>query len=134
MSLESFDSSVKDYRLPGDYRAMIVLPGDVTWSLVGHDDPIQDLIPSDKEALENKVGAGGTGDNEQGKYKSLILKFSLPSSSYATMALREVMKVGTDRESMMKSSKASSLKRTNCDTQPPEQCDTVPANNKVPRL
>lgn len=132
MNLESFDSSVKDYRLPGDYRAMIVLPGDVTWSLVGHDDPVQDLILSDKDALENKVSAEVTEDKKQGKYKSLILKISLPSSSYATMALREVMKVGTDRESMMKSSKASNLKRTNCDTQPPEQCDSVP--NKVPKL
>ena len=130
MSLESFDSSVKDYRLPGDYRAMVVLPGDVNWSLVCHEDPLQDLLPSDKDALENKAGASVTGD----KYKSLILMFSLPSSSYATMALREVMKVGTDRQSMMRSSKASNLKRTSCDTQPPEPCDTVPAANKVPKL
>ena len=130
MSLESFDSSVKDYRLPGDYRSMVVLPGDVNWSLVGHEDPLQDLLPSDKDALESKAGVSVTGD----KYKSLILMFSLPSSSYATMALREVMKVGTDRQSMMRCSKASNLKRTNCDTQPPEQCDTVPAANKVPKL
>ena len=134
MSLESFDSSVKDYRLPGDYRAMVVLPGDVNWSLVSHEDPLQDLIPSDKDALENKAGTSLSLGNELGKYSSLILKFSLPSSSYATMALREVMKVGTDRQSMMMSSKASNLKRTNCDTQPPEQCDTVPAANKVPKL
>ena len=134
MSLESFDSSVKDYRLPGDYRAMVVLPGDVNWSLVSHEDPLQDLIPSDKDALENKAGTSLSLGNELSKYRSLILKFSLPSSSYATMALREVMKVGTDRQSMMMSSKASNLKRTNCDTQPPEQCDTVPADNKVPKL
>ena len=131
MSLESFDSSVKDYRLPGDYRAMIVLPGDVTWSIIGHDDPLQDLIPSDKDTLEGKVSV--PENLEQGKYKSLILKFSLPSSSYATIALREVMKVGTDRASLMRSSKASNLKRNNCDTQPPEQCESVPAN-KVPKL
>ena len=138
MSLESFDSSVKDYRLPGDYRAVVVRPGEVDWSLVSHDDPLKDLLLSDKDLLENKDSGGGDCagvqnrlSEEVGRFRSLVLRFSLPSSSYATMALREVMKVETDRASMMRSSKASDLKRSGCDTQAGDQCDDSVPVSKV---
>ena len=140
MSLESFDSSVKDYRLPGDYRAVVVRPGEVDWSLVSHDDPLKDLLLSDKDLLENKDSGGGDCagvqnrlSEEVGRFRSLVLRFSLPSSSYATMALREVMKVETDRASMMRSSKASDLKRSGCDTQAGDQCDDSVPVSKVPK-
>ena len=140
MSLESFDSSVKDYRLPGDYRAVVVRPGEVDWSLVSHDDPLKDLLLSDKDLLENKDSGGGDCagvqnrlSEEVGRFRSLVLRFSLPSSSYATMALREVMKVETDRASMMRSGKASDLKRSGCDTQAGDQCDDSVPVSKVPK-
>ena len=33
LTMDSFVSSVKTYNLPGDYRNMLVKPGDVTWNV-----------------------------------------------------------------------------------------------------
>lgn len=50
------------------------------------------LIRSDIEELN---GEAEPKSIEDGKQKALILEFSLPSSSYATMALREILKCDT---------------------------------------
>ena len=83
LSIDSFVSSVKTYNLPGDYRNIVVKPWDVSWDVVGYDDAKEDLISSDKHAMEN-----GRDVNEKNeinnaddkKYKALIVKMSLPSS------------------------------------------------------
>ena len=83
LTMDSFVSSVKTYNLPGDYRNMLVKPGDVTWKVVGYDDATEDLIVSDKEITFNmkdvseKIHPGETNDP---KFKALILNMSLPSS------------------------------------------------------
>ena len=86
LTMDSFVNSVKTYNLPGDYRNIVVRPWDVTWSVVGYDDPTEDLIKSDKEAMvkfedssvkvENEIKV----ENEAHKYRALILNMSLPSS------------------------------------------------------
>ena len=61
----------------------MVKPWDVSWDVVGYDDVKEDLISSDKHAMEN-----GRDVNEKNeinnaddkKYKALIVKMSLPSS------------------------------------------------------
>ena len=113
LSLESFDSSVKDYKLPGDYRRLIIKPSDVHYQLTNYQDPVKDLILSDLEKLQ-KNSEANIDDDDDGKFRALILKFSLPSSSYATMALREIMKIETDKSSMMRTSKQDKLKRDQC--------------------
>lgn len=50
------------------------------------------LIRSDVEEIR---GESEPKSIEDGKQKALILEFTLPSSSYATMALREIMKCDT---------------------------------------
>lgn len=50
------------------------------------------LIRSDIEELNGEAEPVSIAD---GKQKALILEFSLPSSSYATMALREILKCDT---------------------------------------
>jgi len=105
LNLESFVNSVKTYNLPGDYRHMLVKPWDVSWEVVGYDDPTEDLIVSDKERLEmsgDSVPSKAANGNSSGKYRALILNMSLPSSCYATMALREILRVETDKDSLMK--------------------------------
>ena len=83
LTMDSFVSSVKTYNLPGDYRNMLVKPGDVTWKVVGYDDATEDLIVSDKESLEKIKDVSekiDPGKSEDHKYKALILNMSLPSS------------------------------------------------------
>ena len=114
LTLESFDSSVKDYKLPGDYRRLIMKPTDVDWELKSYTDPTTDLILSDWEKMKNPEA--DRTDETEGESKALIIRFSLPSSSYATMALREIMKIETDKSSMMNSSRQEKLRRD-------QQCD-----------
>ena len=83
LTMDSFVSSVKTYNLPGDYRHMLVKPGDVTWRVVGYDDATKDLIVSDKETTLNAKDVSETidpGETKDPKYKALILNMSLPSS------------------------------------------------------
>ncbi|XP_075970106.1 pseudouridine synthase 7 [Anticarsia gemmatalis] len=82
----------KSYTMSGAYRHMVVRPLQVEWRHVRYSDPFADLIPSDRDELEHK---NITGIVEGGKYRALLLTMILPSSCYATMALRELLKVDT---------------------------------------
>lgn len=57
-----------------------------------YNDENDTLIRSDIEELN---GESEPRSIESGKQRALVLEFSLPSSSYATMALREIMKCDT---------------------------------------
>ncbi|XP_013921935.1 PREDICTED: pseudouridylate synthase 7 homolog [Thamnophis sirtalis] len=64
--------------------------------LIEYDDPKIPLFTTDLDKLEGKTPAAlATG----GKYKALKMEFSLPPSAYATMAIREVLKVDTSIKS-----------------------------------
>lgn len=70
----------KDFSLPGSYRKVLVKPKDFEWKLVRYDDPNAELPLSQVD---------------DGKYLALMVKFTLPTSSYATMCLREFLKSET---------------------------------------
>ncbi|XP_033228408.1 pseudouridylate synthase 7 homolog [Belonocnema kinseyi] len=86
----------KKYTLGGSYRRIIQVPLNLTWSIVQYNEPNEDLVASDidevREVQSFKSSPGG-------KYKALIIAMALPSSTYATMALREVLKADTSAES-----------------------------------
>jgi len=44
---------------------------------------------------DDKKTPGGTSETSQGKYQAAVLEFALPASSYATMLLREIMRIET---------------------------------------
>ena len=119
MTWDCFESSVKTYSMPGDYRHMCVLPTDVKWELKEYSDTQADILPSLKELNRREREEGdtpaentspvvnnGSSENEEKNtmdtYTALLLSMSLPSSCYATMALREILRVETDRASLAK--------------------------------
>ncbi|XP_049865844.1 pseudouridylate synthase 7 homolog [Pectinophora gossypiella] len=85
----------KSYTMSGAYRHMVVRPVDVSWRCVRYSDPYADLIRSDVDELEGKELHGII---DHGKYRALILNMTLPSSCYATMALRELLKIDTSSD------------------------------------
>ncbi|KAI1294910.1 Pseudouridylate synthase 7 -like protein [Halotydeus destructor] len=88
VSLEKFGSKAKDFMFYGAYRKLICKPKKLDWSLVKYEDEKQRLIQTDLELvqhMEPEVSSGGSFD-------AVKLSVSLPSSSYATVFIRELMK------------------------------------------
>lgn len=92
LDIDNMRHKVKDYSLAGAYRRIIIRPSDVSWEVIRYDDPKISLVHSDFEKLENKPAPVF---NKEGKYRALRMEFSLPPSTYATMAIREVLKLDT---------------------------------------
>lgn len=79
---------VKDYSLPGNYRQFLLRPEQVEYRIVYYDNITDDPLQSDYERL---IQQSTNVKCELKQYMGLILAFSLPKSSYATMALREIL-------------------------------------------
>ncbi|KAF7649313.1 hypothetical protein LDENG_00143520, partial [Lucifuga dentata] len=92
LDIDNMRHKVKDYSLAGAYRRIIIRPSDVSWEVIQYDDPRISLVHTDVEKLEDKPAPVF---NKEGKYRALRMEFSLPPSSYATMAIREVLKIDT---------------------------------------
>nr|XP_039269311.1 pseudouridylate synthase 7 homolog [Styela clava] len=80
---------VKDYSLPGAYRNIVTLPSRVEYDTIRYDDYTVPLLQTDLEKLNDIEETTNVPD---GKFLAMRLQFSLPSSCYATVALRELMK------------------------------------------
>lgn len=85
----------------GAYRKLLAKPGDFEFDTVTHAERDVDLlnphylIPGETEVTPTP-----------GEFKTLRLKFTLPSSSYATMCVREVLKSSSDFQEQLEKSKA----------------------------
>lgn len=84
--------------MSGAYRKAFVRPIDLKWHFMKYNYDQDTLIRSDIEELR---GESEPADVENGSQKALIVEFTLPSSSYATMALREILKCDTSVASQM---------------------------------
>lgn len=96
LTKSDFKSSVEFYSLGGQYRHIISKPTDVGWKSMRYSDPNENLVLSD---LERVQGREDIKSEDDGEFKAVVIDFSLRSSEYATVALREVMKVDTGRDS-----------------------------------
>lgn len=109
----------REVRANGDYRKAIIHPKDFDYEIKEYYHPLQPLLqtdlmklngeeitieqPENKETKEESKEEKVEGDEKESKSppKPLIgmaVGFTLPSSSYATIALRELMKTPTSNE------------------------------------
>ncbi|XP_062438051.1 pseudouridylate synthase 7 homolog isoform X3 [Rhea pennata] len=92
LDINNMRHKIRDYSLSGAYRKIIIRPQNVNWEVVAYDDPKIPLFNTDLDKLEGKPPAVLPTD---GKFRALKMEFSLPPSTYATMAIREVLKMDT---------------------------------------
>ncbi|CAI5734770.1 unnamed protein product [Hyaloperonospora brassicae] len=86
-SLERATNS--EYHLPGSYRHVVKKPVDVQHELKRFNDPTVPLLETDVDRFAGRSVQGSIPD---GKFRALCLEFQLGPSSYATMAVRELLK------------------------------------------
>ncbi|OXB71834.1 UNVERIFIED_CONTAM: hypothetical protein H355_015588 [Colinus virginianus] len=92
LDINNMRHKIRDYSLSGAYRKIIIRPQNVSWEVVAYDDPRIPLFTTDLDKLEGKPLPVLPTD---GKFRALKMEFSLPPSTYATMAIREVLKMDT---------------------------------------
>ncbi|XP_051889897.1 pseudouridylate synthase 7 homolog isoform X2 [Pristis pectinata] len=92
LDINNMRHKIRDYSLSGAYRKIIIHPQNVTWEILVYDDKKIPLVQTDVEKLE---GVPLPKSSKDGKLKALKMDFSLPPSTYATMAIREVLKMDT---------------------------------------
>jgi tRNA pseudouridine13 synthase len=93
---------VKEFSFSGSYRKIVSKPSNLEFCTRHYDSPTQQLLYTDLELLNLK--RQGTviedrilEDTHNGDKLAVIVKFQLDVSSYATMLLREVMRMDTGR-------------------------------------
>jgi tRNA pseudouridine13 synthase len=99
----------REIRANGDYRKAIIHPKDFDYTIQEYYHPLQPLLPTDLMKLNGdeitiepppkKEGEESTTPSSPPKpLIAMVVGFTLPSSSYATIALRELMKTPTSNE------------------------------------
>ncbi|KAK6488374.1 pseudouridylate synthase 7-like protein [Huso huso] len=92
LDINNMRHKIRDYSLSGAYRKIITRPQEVSWEVISYDDLKIPLVHTDVEKLEGKLPPVYP---KEGQYRALRMEFSLPPSCYATMAIREVLKMDT---------------------------------------
>ncbi|SAM01769.1 hypothetical protein [Absidia glauca] len=82
--------------IPGDYRKLHAEAKDVSWSFIRYNDPSAKLFNTDLDTAKGEPQPVG---EPNGKHLALRMEFTLGSSQYATMALREVIRIETSSQS-----------------------------------
>ncbi|CAL7951434.1 unnamed protein product [Xylocopa violacea] len=111
----------KKYSLGGAYRKILQVPSSVSWKIMHYKEKHSDLILSDINKMRNFPAPK---DDPEGQYKALIVEMSLKSSTYATMALREILKSDTSPQAQAAQSAACNVETGSLDT-PNELKETV---------
>ncbi|XP_012282551.1 pseudouridylate synthase 7 homolog isoform X2 [Orussus abietinus] len=93
----------KKYTLRGAYRKILEIPSNLSWHTMRYVSKYDDLILSDVDEMRKLTPPK---DQPDGKYKALIVEMSLKPSTYATMALREILKCDTSPQTQAAQSAA----------------------------
>ncbi|KAJ3105781.1 multisubstrate pseudouridine synthase 7 [Phlyctochytrium planicorne] len=82
----------REISLSGDYRRLLTKPDNVKWNIYSYNDPDVPLSLTDVDVLEGKPAPISV---DGGSKIGMVCEFTLESSCYATMALREILKADT---------------------------------------
>lgn len=93
----------KQYSLGGAYRKILQTPIDLSWKIMHYKERHDNLIMSDLDEMRN---VPPPKDDPEGERKALIIEMSLKSSTYATMALREILRFDTSPQAQAAQSAA----------------------------
>jgi tRNA pseudouridine13 synthase len=86
-----------DFILRGSYRPILASAADLNWKFLRYNDAGAKIVLNDREKLQGNVESG-VQQQEQGNFLGLVLEFSLRSSIYATMLLREIIRNDTAQQ------------------------------------
>ncbi|KAG0668998.1 multisubstrate pseudouridine synthase 7 [Maudiozyma exigua] len=103
---------VRDFSMAGSYRNIIQKPKELEYKIIHYKEPTQQLLNTDLEILNNKIGKENGQKymkaklerfmpDQGGDKTAVLIKMQLGTSAYATMALRELMKLETSRRGDM---------------------------------
>eukprot|EP00123_Amoebidium_parasiticum_P015545 comp23025_c0_seq1/m.36779 comp23025_c0_seq1/g.36779 ORF comp23025_c0_seq1/g.36779 comp23025_c0_seq1/m.36779 type:complete len:714 (-) comp23025_c0_seq1:696-2837(-) len=95
LDIDNLRHEKSQYSLSGAYRKVIIRPANMTWKQFHYSNNEQTLVQSD---LEKAKGNPPPTLPEDGEYRALVMNFTLPPSSYATMMIREAMRRETSSE------------------------------------
>ena len=117
--MSHFEMCICSSELPkGTYRKIMVLPTNVSHKIIEYNDTdaVDSFIVSDLDLMKaGRVEAIPTETDEAVQppkdRKCVVVEFSLPTCSYATMALRELL-IGTDDDTDEVSKSGMAEKRT----------------------
>ena len=97
LDIHSLRRSQKEFNLPGEYRRLISKPKDLEWKIFKYERDDEQLCPTDLDLMKGlQIPDMESPDRHTGRKVALVLAFSLPSSCYATMLLRELLKQSTE--------------------------------------
>ncbi|KAJ3140043.1 hypothetical protein HK100_010888 [Physocladia obscura] len=82
----------RETSLAGDYRRVVIKPKDISWNIMRYDDPNFPLSRTDLDIINGVPEPVSIPD---GKRIGVVVRFTLETSSYATMALREILRSDT---------------------------------------
>lgn len=100
INFQDMRRNIKEFSLAGSYRHIVSKPKQVEWWIKKYDSVNDQLVRTDLELLEQQLPLEQrirTDIGENGPNTAVIIRMQLGTSQYATMALREAMKLDTSR-------------------------------------
>lgn len=103
----------KKYSLGGAYRKILEIPSNLSWKIMHYTEKHSDLIMCDIDEMRK---SSPPKDDPNGRFKAIIIQMSLKPSTYATMALREILKSDTSPQAQAAHSAACNAEMNNLKT------------------